>query len=707
MWNLTVETGESPCPFGYTFDENTGVFYFCAAKSCRELTLNLYADGRLAESFPFPGEDRVGDVFRMGLFLPLGEKSYSYTYSADGVEFSDPYGRVLCGREVWGKRPKGVLRTALVETGKRSRETEGQEVEARKTGATPETATASKETTASRELMASREAAPEIPYEDSLIYRLHVRGFTMDRSSGLEAGKRGTFEGVMEKIPYLKELGVTTVELLPVYEFEELQAEGEAASLPPGSLSWNKTPGYLTGLAPAERVKTAGGRERGLSPGKQEKKINYWGFTPLAGRFAVKQAYGGEAGLRRLIQALHREGMELVADLYFDGSEPVGYVLDVLHAWAFRYGADGLHLIGQIPERAVLTDPYLAGKKLWMEELPEEALKAPAGIQPGAGRQAGPGRPAEKAGKTGGLEKKTLAVYNTGFQNDMRRFLKGDEGLLYTAADRLGCNPAGAARINFMANTDGFTLSDMLAYNRRHNEANGEQNQDGTEENYSWNCGEEGPSRKKAVQELRLRLWKNAVLMTLFARGTPLICAGDEMGHSKKGNNNSWCQDNRTEWLDWKDLEKHREQLAFFRYAAALRREHPVLRMPRGASYTDYLSKGLPDVSLHGESAWKLEPENGGRQLAFLCYGAYAEGGDDSFYIGYNMHWEPHDFALPALPEGTPWELLIDTSEPFTEKGPRELPDQRMIRIPPRTAVVLIGRSREEKRNKKGEGHER
>ena len=622
-----TEITRKEVPFGCTYEEAEDTFYFCAAADCKSLSLKLYAEE--AAVFPFPEENRQGNVFQMRLKLPSDGKKYSYTYLADGTEYPDPYGRRLSSRRKWGEAAEQPLRVLLPEREPRREEAE----------------------------------APRMPPGHGFVYRLNVRSFTKDASSGVSAEKRGTFDGVIEKLPYLEALGVTCLELLPICEFEE--------NLP---------------AQPFEAAATAGGH---AEKSKKEVRTNLWGFTPRAMRFSVKQAYGGREGFARLLKAAHDRGIALIVDLYFDGTEPFSYVLDVMKTWLFDYRADGLHPVGNVPIDLLLKEPCLKHTDLWYH-----ADHPPT-------------------------------LYRNDFQNDMRRFLKGDAGMLPAVVRHLyGSRDGeddqdlrGLNELHFMANTDGFTLWDVFSYHQKHNEANGEQGRDGTDENFSWNCGEEGPSRKKKVKELREQLYQNAILMTFFSAGTPLLLAGDESGHSKRGNNNSWCQDNEIEWLNWKRTGQGDRLRSFVRMIAALRSAHPVLRKKTPPRFRDWKSLGLPDVSIHGREAWKpdLSPES--RQIGILYYGAYekrADGScDDSFYIGYNMYWEPQELALPKLPGKMVWRLLIDTADRHSaadrdfrvnrhtaangrsaaercDARQEPLQDQSRIRLAGRSAVVLI-----------------
>lgn len=221
--------------------------------------------------------------------------------------------------------------------------------------------------------------------------------------------------------------------------------------------------------------------------------------------------------------------------------------------------------------------------------------------------------------------------------------------------------------INYITCQDGFTLNDLVSYNYKHNEANGEGNNDGCSYNYSWNCGIEGPSRKQWIRQMRERQMRAAFAMLLFSQGVPMIYGGDEIGNSQEGNNNAYCQDNPIGWIDWRGLRKNASMLAFVKKTVALRKAHPVLHMNESMKEADYLGKGFPDLSFHGERAWFCNMENTSRMIGMMLCGEYARQadgtGDDFLYVGFNFHWETRSMALPNLPEGMEWKKVMDTGD--------------------------------------------
>lgn len=492
---------------------------------------------------------------------------------------------------------------------------------------------------------------PLIPYHEMILYKLHVRGYTkVNRSI---KGVKGTFQALEEMIPYWKKLGINTIELMPAYEFMETGTASDPAT---------------AGMVCEKRA---------------EGRVNFWGYMP-GYYFTPKRSYCAtddpEKEFKTLIKKLHQAGIACIMEMYFPRECNPVVTLRALQFWKLYYHVDGFHVLGEgVPTELLMHDGILSDTKLMFHDFDENRIirkKDPAG--------------------------KCIAQYNPGFLQDMRCFLKSDEEMVGAAAYRLRRNPGAYAVINYMACQDGFTLNDMVTYNYRHNEANQENNQDGSSYNYSWNCGVEGPSRKMQIRQMRERQLRNAFLMILLSQGVPMIYGGDEICNSQNGNNNAYCQDNQVGWIDWKGLKKNEKMLQFVKQAIAFRREHPILHVPDEMRGVDYKTKGLPDVSLHGERAWYLNSDNTSRLLGIMYYGAYANKADgsedDSIYIAYNFHWETREFALPNLGHKR-WKKVIDTSA-VKENGflsESEEKYNKKLEIAPRTIVVLLAVEEEKK----------
>ena len=499
------------------------------------------------------------------------------------------------------------------------------------------------------------DSPPDLAFEDAILYKLHVRGFTKLRN-GVKA--KGTFRGLEESIPYLVSLGVNMVELMPVCEFDEVNpAETRGNDLV------------------SERTETG--------------KVNYWGYTS-GNYYAPKRAYCAtddpENEVRSLVRALHKAGIECILEFYFPEGVNPSTALLALKKWKLFYHIDGFHILGDgLRPEFVLHDGLLSETKLIFQDY---ALD----------------------GKAAGISgKKKIAVCDLSFQNVMRKLLKSDEGMASAAVDHIRKNSPYVGIINYMTSQDGFTLNDLVSYNYRHNEANGENNRDGCDFNNSWNCGVEGPSRKLAIKAIRARQIRNAFLLMLLSQGTPMIYAGDEFGNSQDGNNNAWCQDNPTGWVDWKGFKRNRSLMEFVRQAIAFRKDHPILHCSRELRGSDYLGKGLPDFSVHGERAWYMGYENACRKFGILYNEGYAHtAGDvsashqakaeDYLYVVYNFNWEEQELALPDLLPGMKWQKICDTSAGFEECF-KEHPGtfSRMVKASPRSIMILSGRYGEEK----------
>ena len=279
---------------------------------------------------------------------------------------------------------------------------------------------------------------------------------------------------------------------------------------------------------------------------------------------------------------------------------------------------------------------------------------------------------------------KHLGICHDGFMCTVRKFLKGDEGLTYEMSSKLKENPKDAGVINYLATHNSFTLMDSVSYDRKHNEPNGEGNQDGSNLNYSWNCGFEGATRKKKVVDLRKRQIRNALTMLFVCQGTPLIMAGDEMGRSCGGNNNPYCQDNDSNYVNWNDLKKNRDIYEFVRFVIKFRKEHKILHMSSEPRMMDYLSKGCPDLSIHGIEPWRPDFNYVSRCFGMMYNEAYA-GRAGKMYIMFNMYWETQEFNVPATSPKMKWKLMFTTAGRDNE----EAVVGRVFKVPPRAIAVL------------------
>ena len=439
---------------------------------------------------------------------------------------------------------------------------------------------------------------PGLPYEEMVVYLAHLRGFTMHTSSKVRG--RGTFYGMMQKIPYLKELGITTVELQPIYEYDELDKKG---------------------------------------------KVNYWGYQQ-GYYYAPKAAYSYKADAvlecKEMIKAFHEQGMEVILQFYFPNEVSRLEILNILQYWSYYYQVDGFHLMGEnIPVEELAKDVYLSSRKLWYYDFPVEVLYAGKDLP----------------------EKRTLAAYQDSYMYDMRRLLKGDEGCIYNAVKRMTSNSSKEGTINFITNYFGFTMWDAVSYERKHNEENGEDNKDGNDYNGTWNCGAEGTTKKKQILSLRKKQFKNAFALLMLSQGTPLFFMGDEFGNSQKGNNNPYCQDNEITWLNWNDLKRNIELYQYVKGLIDFRKNHRVFQMSKECMLMDYLSCGYPDLSFHGEEAYKPSWEYYSRQAGLLFCGDYAGEKGTLTYLAINMHWEERSFAFPKLKKGSEIQCVFATDE--------------------------------------------
>jgi glycogen operon protein len=551
---------------------------------------------------------------------------------------------------------------------------------------------------------------PLTPLEDSLIYELHVRGFTWHPSSGVSRTRAGTFAGLVDRIPYLKWLGVTAVELLPIHEFDECDCP---FSNP------------LTG----------------------EPLRNFWGYNsiafaaPKAAYTAAGREHGQVGEFRSMVRAFHQAGIEVILDVVFnhtgegddngrtysfrgldndlyymhspDGkylnfsgcgntlycNHPVvrGLLLTCLRYWVADMHVDGLRfdlasVFGRDEQGQLLVEPPV------VEEIAEDSVLADTKLI---------AEPWDAAGlyQVGKFPfGRRWSEWNGRYRDDVSRFWKGEPGLAGDLATRL-CGSADLYEksgrlpqhsINFVTCHDGFTLWDLVSYNRKHNEANGENNRDGSNDNHSWNCGVEGPTNDARTNALRRRQAKNLIATLLLSQGVPMLLAGDEFLRTQQGNNNAYCQDNEISWVNWALAKQNADFLRFVREMIGVRQRHPALR--RGSFFRGKVPKSSvgADVTWHGTEPGHPDFSPTSRSLAFALDGRLADrGADCDFYVACNSGETALPFRVPLSPSGRRWRRLIDTALPspndiVAEDAGPEVPAGVVYAVSEHSLVVLL-----------------
>lgn len=549
---------------------------------------------------------------------------YFYSYEINGTVYIDEFATLISGREKWND-PKRKEQEYRIYGGVNWDAFDWQE-----------------------------DHFPEIAGSEMFLYKLHVRGFTMDKGTGKSIA--GTFAGVEQKLDYLQELGVTTVELMPVYEFEEMHIP--VVTKLPDYVKWEEAESDLI-IEPKEE-----------STGN----VNYWGYGK-GQYFAVKASYASKpnqasAEYKHLIRSMHKRGMELVMEMYFPEETNHNLILEVLRFWVREYHVDGFHLLGtNLPITAIVQDVILSRTKIFYVD-----VKPHLQIQKNYRR---------------------LYVYKEDYQYPARRMLNHINGDLREIVEQQKRQGDTFGFVNFISSNNGFTLADVFMYNDKHNEANGENNLDGDTWNFSSNYGVEGPTRKQFIVGIRERLWKNAVMMLFLAQGVPLLWEGDELGNSQNGNNNAYCQDNPVGWMNWKKSKATQKKLAFIRGLVKFRCQHPILSLENPFSFTDYKSLGMPDVSLHGEYAWISQVDYGKMSVGMLYCGAYSPSEDDTdVYVAYNFYSYPTKLALPKLKDNKKWYLVMDSSDENGdwEKDPVLCEDQQYYFASLQSISIIIGK---------------
>lgn len=692
-----VNTGLLPLDVVEGFKIRPGFFRMygaCVASNGVSFTINSHGATRCTlllfkpqapkpyARIPFPDSYRIGDTYSM-LVYDIKPDEFEYAFSFDGpyepakgLLFNeenvllDPYSRAVTGQRKWGEKPEG-----------------GKDFEYR-----------------ARVVKSSFDWGNikqlEQPFEDLVIYEIHVRGYTKDKSSGVSAP--GTFAGLKDKIPYLKDLGINAVELMPIFEFDEM----ESARVVDGVQLYN-----------------------------------YWGYNTVSffapnTSYAFNEEHNHEGDeLKSLIKALKENGIEVILDVVFnhtaEGNEmgpcfsfkgidnnvyymltpdahyynfsgcgnvmncnhPVvrNFIIDCLRHWAIEYRVDGFRfdlasILGRDQNGAPMANPPILESLAFDPVLGKMKLIA-------------------EAWDAGGLYQvgsfpswNRWAEWNGRYRDHMRSFLKGDDGMAGNAITRITgsrdlYSPESRghkASVNFLTCHDGFTLYDLYSYNEKHNEKNGWNNTDGDNNGHSWNCGAEGETDDPNVNGLRRRLIKNAFAALLCSRGPAMFFAGDEFCNTQFGNNNAYCQDNIISWLDWSRLEEFKEIHDFVRHMIQFRKEHPILR-----KMTKPSSCQFPEISVHNGTPFNASTDYKTKLIGIMYAGRNEEDTeDDIVFYCMNAYWEPLVMQLPVLPNGKHWHVDTNTNaeyfdgEDFTEKT--ELLGVNTIRVPARTTIILV-----------------
>jgi glycogen operon protein len=479
---------------------------------------------------------------------------------------------------------------------------------------------------------------PHLAPRDMIIYKLHMRGYTMRH--GLPMSKRGNYKGILDKLRELKEFGVTALEFQPIYDFEELRYEVRQVIGPGGTFSDSY---------------------------ESLDQLNYWGYGTACYMAPKASYFGGDDCIchcKEMIDAIHGMGMEIIMEISFATEISDDYMIDVLEYWVREYRIDGFHILGcNAPMERIADRGLLAETKIFYEAIPQPVLDREQ-------------------------DHKHLFLYNPYFMHVTRQMQNHMQGSMVQFTNHLKRQNDSYGFVNYIANTDGFTLWDSYCYGEKHNEANGENNTDGNNINFSFNYGLEGPTKNRQINQIRLRQVRNGLCCVFLAQGIPLLRSGDEVLNSQEGNNNPYCQDNATGWTIFAKTPKVKMLTAeFVRNLIAFRKAHPVLSMEQVMRFNDYRHLGIPDISYHGEEPWIMGIGEERKAIGILYAGDYADSED--VYVGYNFHYDDVRLALPSMKGEGEWYLVMNTAleESFSFEC-RKIAGQRYVVVPGRSVSI-------------------
>ncbi len=590
------------------------IFTFCVKKKApTNILLFDRTTKNLLFTIPLTDEHRIGLMYSVGITGPEWD-DICYLYESDDVRFTDPYAPVIIGREKWMDA---------------DRQKENYEIYG---GFLDD------------EFDWEGDLCPELLPMDTIIYKLHMRGFTMDHK--LHFNQKGNYRGVLSRLSYLKELGVTSLEFMPIYEFEEVRYH-------------------------SHREMDKNGKAKKVT--EAPFSTNYWGYGQ-GFYFAPKSSYfGGSHAVhhaKEMIKVIHKEGMEIIMEMAFSGDETDDFVIDVLTFWRREYHVDGFHILGvALPSERIAENPFLGEAKIFYDQFSEKVLYD------------------ENADKH-------LFVYNDSFTFPLRRLQHHMDGSIADFAGVLKRQNEHFGYVNYAATNTGFCLLDVYSYGEKHNLKNGEDNTDGSNYNCSYNHGVEGDTKKKNINRIRRMNARTALTAVLLSQGIPMIYSGDEVLNTQKGNNNPYCQDNEIGWANFSSKKSSTQFYEYIKNIIAFRKEHPVLRPEEPMHESDHLNRGLPDLSYHGREPWVMGIGAEKKGIGIMYFGGYGDADhDEDVMLCFNFYYGEETFAVPQLPEGRKWYFVTNTGDEEFTPDAAPLKNQSQIIVPPGTVTILAGKA--------------
>ncbi|MCR5144018.1 MAG: hypothetical protein K6B67_01760 [Lachnospiraceae bacterium] len=568
---------------------------------------------KLVEEVTVLDEFRIGNVYSLVL-IKKGWNKLCYRLKSGKNTFVDPYAKIINGRDKWNDKSR-FSRECLVYGGFDT----------------------------SKEYL-WKNSKVNIEPKDLIIYKLHMRGFTMNH--GLKTSEKGNYKGLLTCIHDVKKMGFNAIEIQPMYDFEELRFEMVSKTVENGRFEYCINP---------------------------LDKVNFWGYdggyymAPKASYFGGKDAI---SNCKKMVDEIHGMGMEVIMEISFSEDCQDDYIIDCMWHWVKNFKVDGFHLLGVlIPIEEISKHPGFADTKIFYDNIPDKILLS------------------EK-------NSKHMFVYNNGFQNVTRQIQNHMQGSMTQFANFMRRQNSNYGFVNYVANSNGFTLFDSVSYGEKHNEDNGEFNRDGDNINFSFNNGVEGKTKNKQINSFRLQQMRNALSTMFLSQAVPLLRSGDEVLNTQNGNNNPYCQDNAIGWVQYSANSKAKEAMKdFVKKLITFRQNHQVLSQENPMKMTDYKHIGMPDLSYHGWEPWLMFIGEELKAIGMLYVGEYVDE-KENVYVAYNFHYDQVELALPKVSCTKEWKLIMNTAEEesmdFKEKC---IDNQQSVVIPGNSISIYTAKN--------------